>query len=94
MKQTSITFTVQVQPKSSRDEVAGVHGGRLKVRIAAPPVEGKANERLTEVIAKAFGVSKSSVEIMKGRSSRVKTVRINGIGREDYDLLISKFDVG
>lgn len=91
MRETPLTITVQVQPKSSRDEIVGVHEGRLKIRISAPPVDGKANERLIEVIAKAFGVSKSSVEIVKGHHSRVKTIKISGISREDYDTLISKF---
>lgn len=67
-----------------------MHEGRLKIRISAPPVEGKANERLTEVIAKAFGVSKSSVEIIKGHTSRLKTIRISGVSMEDYDALVSK----
>ncbi len=91
MRETPLTITVQVQPRSSRDEIIGLHEGRLKIRISAPPVDGKANERLTEVIAKAFGVSKSSVEIVKGHHSRVKTITISGIRREDYDILISKF---
>jgi hypothetical protein len=91
MKEPPLTFTVQVQPRSSRDEIAGVHDGRLKVRISAPPVEGKANERLIEVIAKAFCVPKSSVEIIKGQHSRVKTIKISGIAKEDYDTLVSKF---
>lgn len=90
MKQPSITITVQVQPRSSGDGIAGLHEGRLKIRISAPPVDGKANERLTEVIARAFGVSKSSVEIIKGHTSRLKTVRIAGVSSEDYDTLLSK----
>ncbi len=90
MKEAPLTITVQVQPRSSRDEIVGIHEGRLKIRISAPPVDGQSNERLTEVLAKAFGVSKSSVEIVKGRHSRVKTIRISGIGMEDYDTLVSK----
>lgn len=90
MKQPTITIMVQVQPRSSGDGIAGLHEGRLKIRISAPPVDGKANERLTEVIAKAFGVSKSSVEIIKGHTSRLKTVRITGITMEDYGSLVSK----
>ncbi len=91
MRETPLTITVQVQPKLSRDEIIGIHEGRLKIRISAPPVDGRANERLTEVIAKAFGVSKSSVEIVKGHHSRVKTIKISGIGREDYETLLSKY---
>ena len=90
MKKPSITITVQVQPRSSSDGIAGLHEGRLKVRISAPPVDGKANERLTEVIAKTFGVSKSSVEIIKGHTSRLKTLRISGVSAQDYDALVSK----
>jgi uncharacterized protein len=87
----SKTFTVQVQPKSSSDEIAGVHDGRLKIRISAPPVDGKANERLIEVLAKALGVSKSSVEIIKGKTSKIKTIKISGIDNNDYDRLLSKY---
>jgi uncharacterized protein (TIGR00251 family) len=90
MKQPAITITVQVQPRSSGDGIAGLHEGRLKIRISAPPVDGKANERLTEVIASAFGVSKTSVEIIKGHTSRLKTIRISGVTMEDYDTLVSK----
>ena len=90
MKQPSITITVQVQPRSSSDGIAGLHEGRLKIRISAPPVDGKANERLTEVIAKAFDVSKSSVEIIKGHTSRLKTICISGVSQKDYDALVSK----
>ncbi len=91
MRDAALTITVQVQPRSSRDEIVGLHEGRLKIRISAPPVDGQSNERLTEVLAKAFGVSKSSVEIIKGHHSRLKTISISGIGRKEYDTLVSKF---
>lgn len=91
MSKSPVTITVQVQPKSSSDEIEGVHDGRLKVRISAPPVEGKANERLREVLAKAFDVSKSSIEIIKGKTSKIKTIKISGIDSNDYDRLISKY---
>lgn len=91
MKKSPITITVQIQPKSASDEIAGIHDGRLKIRISAPPVDGKANERLTEVLAKALGVSKSSVEIIRGKTSKLKTIRISGIDEEDYNQFISKY---
>lgn len=91
MKKSSITITVQIQPKSASDEIAGIHDGRLKIRISAPPVDGKANERLTGVLAKALGVSKSSVEIIRGKTSKIKTIKIAGIDEEDYNQLISKY---
>ena len=91
MNNPPLTITVQVQPRSSSDEIAGVHDGRLKVRISAPPVEGKANERLKEVLAKAFGISKSGIEIIRGKTSKFKTIRISGVDSSDYDRLISKY---
>ena len=91
MKEPPLTITVQVQPRSSRDEIIGIHEGRLKIRISAPPVDGKSNERLTEVLAKAFEVPKSGVEIIRGHHSRVKTITISGIGRDEYETLVSKF---
>lgn len=74
---------VQVQPKASRDEIVGFQNGRVKVRITAAPQGGKANERLREIIAKALGVSKSSVQIIKGETSRLKTIRVFGVGQDN-----------
>lgn len=66
-----------LQPGASRDEFAGLHGDRLKLRIAAPPVEGKANARLIAFVAEAFGVARQSVSLVSGDTGRRKTVRIN-----------------
>jgi uncharacterized protein (TIGR00251 family) len=71
-------FRVQVVPRASRSEIVGEHDGMLRVRIAAPPVEGAANQELIKVLAKRFGVSKSKVEIVSGQSGRVKQVTISG----------------
>jgi len=65
-----------LQPQASRDEFAGQHGERLKIRIQAPPVDGKANARLIAFLAKRFGVVKGAVSIESGASGRQKTVRI------------------
>ena len=65
-----------LQPKASRDEFAGLHGERLKVRIKAAPIDGKANAALIKFLAKQFAVPKSQVEIVSGDSSRQKTVAI------------------
>jgi uncharacterized protein len=67
-----------LQPGASRSEFAGEHGGRLKIRIAAPPVDGKANAQLIVFLADAFAVSKQQVIIERGDSSRQKSVRIVG----------------
>ncbi|MDP3817261.1 DUF167 family protein [Pseudomonas sp.] len=65
-----------LQPKASRDEFAGLHGERLKIRLTAPPVEGKANAHLLAFLAAAFAVSKSQVSLESGQQSRQKRVRI------------------
>jgi uncharacterized protein (TIGR00251 family) len=82
---------VLIQPRSSRDEIVGMHDGRLKIKISAPPVDGKANERLTEVLSKAFRVPKSSIEIIRGKSSKLKTVRFTGIDMKTCEEILSKF---
>jgi hypothetical protein len=74
----SIIFSVRVVPRSSKSGVAGEHDGMLKVRIAAPPVEGAANEELVKTLAKAFHVPARSVQITSGLSSKTKQVRVEG----------------
>ncbi|SDI26995.1 DUF167 domain-containing protein [Pseudomonas panipatensis] len=65
-----------LQPKASRDEFAGLHGERLKIRLTAPPIEGKANAHLLAFLGKAFGVPKSTVVLESGELNRQKRVRI------------------
>lgn len=91
MSDSATTIEVLIQPRSSRDEIVGMHEGRLKIKVSAPPVGGKANERLTEVLAKALGVPKSSVEIIRGMSSKLKTLKIHGIDMKSYEEFVSKF---
>ena len=74
-----VTFTVRVAPRATRTEVAGVHDGALKVRIAAPPVEGAANEELMRFLARALGVPTRAVEIVAGHTSKTKRVRVRGV---------------
>lgn len=69
---------VQVQPRASKNELAGVREGSLKVRLTAPPVEGEANKECIRFLAKLFNVPKSSVEIIHGQKSRRKSVLIKG----------------
>jgi len=66
-----------LQPAARSDEFAGLHGERLKIRLTAPPVEGKANAHLMAFLAKAFGVSKSQVSLISGELNRQKRVRVN-----------------
>jgi uncharacterized protein (TIGR00251 family) len=74
-----VILTVYVQPKASKTEFVGMHGDALKFRVAAPPVEGAANEALCEHLAKLFSVSKSSVEVLAGKRNRRKRVELSGV---------------
>jgi uncharacterized protein len=74
----ALTFKVRVVPRASRSEIVGEHDGALRLRIAAPPVDGSANEELVRTIAKAFKVSRSAVQITAGHSSKLKQVRVIG----------------
>ena len=71
-----LILACHLQPKASKDEFAGLHGDRLKIRLTAPPVEGKANAHLLAFLAKAFGVPKSQVSLESGELNRQKRVRI------------------
>jgi hypothetical protein len=76
---TTITFAVRVVPRASRNAVAGEHDGALRVRLAAPPVEGAANEELKRFLARTLGVAPRAVEIVSGHTSRLKTIRVAGL---------------
>ena len=70
---------VLVQPRASRTRVVGEHEGRLKVALAAPPVEGEANRALVELLARLLGVRRTDVTIARGEAGRRKTVRVAGV---------------
>lgn len=70
---------LQVQPRASRSELAGLHGSALKVRIAAPPVSGAANLELVRFLAELLGVPRSQVQVIAGQSSRRKVALVHGI---------------
>jgi uncharacterized protein (TIGR00251 family) len=72
----AIQLTLHVQPGAKRTEVAGTHGDALKIRLAAPPVDGKANAELLRYLAHAFGVPQRHVTLVRGDASRQKIVRI------------------
>lgn len=73
-----IILKVYLQPKSSKNEMVGPYRDGIKVKVTAPPIEGKANESLIRFLAKEFGISPSSIEMIKGHHSREKTLRILG----------------
>ena len=82
------TFRVRIQPRSRRDGITGLHGDALKIRLTAPPVEGKANQALQKFLAKRLGVSPSAVEILTGHTSRQKQVRVTGASADAIRALI------
>ena len=82
------TLFVRVVPRASRSEIVGLHNGALKIRVAAPPVEGAANDELVKFVAKKIGVPPSSVTLISGASSRSKTLRIGKAGAVKPEQLI------
>ena len=85
----SISFQVRVQPRASKDEVAGEMGGLLKVRLRAPAAEGRANEALVEFLAGLLKTSRSAVSILSGERSRVKRIEIRGVTRQQILNLLA-----
>ncbi len=75
----AVTFRLWAQPGARTTELAGEREGAIKLRIAAPPVEGKANKECVRFLAELFGVARSAVEIKSGLSSKTKTVRVRNI---------------
>ena len=73
-----VRVSVHVQPRASRSEIIGQHGAALKVRLQAPPVDGAANEALVQLLSDSLGVSRRSVRVVAGATSRTKTVEVVG----------------
>ena len=74
-----IAFEVHVVPRSARNEIDGIHGDRLRVRVNVPPVEGAANHAVCTLLAKIFGVAPGQVSIIRGLVSRMKRIHVAGI---------------
>ena len=74
------TLTLHIQPGAKKTEVAGLHGDALKIRLAAPPVDGKANAALVEFIAERLGLAKSAVVLKSGQTSRRKVLEVAASG--------------
>ena len=82
-----VRFDVRVQPRASRSEVVGEQEGALRVRLAAPPVDGAANEALVELLADVLDVAKRDVRIVSGATSRRKVVEVDGVTPEQLHAL-------
>ena len=83
-------IAAHIQPNASQNEVVGFKGGVLQVRIAAPPVKGKANQELIKFLSNVLGVSKSNLTIEKGITGKKKTVAIRGLGQEQVARLLER----
>lgn len=73
-----VAFRVRVQPRANRDEIAGEWQGALRVRLAAPPIDDRANDALRRLLAEHLGVPLGAVRIARGRHSRNKSVEVQG----------------
>jgi len=80
--------TVKVLPRSSRNEIIGKQEGCYKIKLTSPPVEGKANKALLELLSKKLRIPKSRLEIISGKGSRLKSIRILGLSPERIDALL------
>jgi len=79
-----IILKVYLQPRSSKNEILVPYRDGIKVKVTAPPIEGKANEALIRFLAKEFGISSSCIQILKGHRSREKTLKILGLDPQEH----------
>lgn len=87
---TGVSFLVKVVPKAKKDQILGFMGdGCLKIQIAAPPVDGKANRALVKFLAKTFDVPVSQVNITSGMRARRKMIKIDGITPQEYQTQVN-----
>jgi uncharacterized protein len=79
-----IYFRVLLQPRAKATGVVGVHGGALKIRVAAPPVDQKANRELLAFLADLLGIAKGRVELVGGQTARIKRLLVLGMSRTEF----------
>ena len=91
-KDGRLTFNVRVVPRASQSEIVGKYEGALRVRIAASPVDGAANDELVRLLARAFKVSRTAVAITAGQTSRLKRVAISGTEPDMLLRLVKQSD--
>jgi len=83
----TVIFAVRVQPRASKDEIAGEMAGALKIRLRSPALEGRANEALIEFLVELLKTSKSAVRILSGERSRIKRLEIRGVTKQQIERL-------
>lgn len=80
-----LTISIRVIPRASRSEIVGMVDGTLKVRIAAPPVDGAANSEIIKLFSKTFGIAKSDIAIISGETSRKKRIKFANLSQSKFD---------
>ena len=86
-KETDSVYTeieTRIIPRASRNEIVGIENGVARIRVTSPPVDGKANKAVTELLSKQLGVPKKDVRIVSGEKSRNKRIRIHGLSSDDF----------
>ena len=83
-----VVVAVHVHPGAGRSEIVGRHGDALKVRVSSPPVEGRANDAVAELVARTLGCKPAAVEVVGGRTSRDKRVQVTGVELAEAERLI------
>jgi uncharacterized protein (TIGR00251 family) len=85
-----VRLAVQIQPNAKKTEVVGVLDDALKIKLAAQPIEGKANEALVKWLAGALGVSRSAVTLTHGQTNKKKLLEVAGVTLEDVGRLLNR----
>ncbi|MGH9852649.1 MAG: DUF167 domain-containing protein, partial [Blastocatellia bacterium] len=89
-KDDGISFAVRVQPRASKSGVVGELDGALKVRLAAPPVDGEANEELIRLLATLFAVPRQQITLISGQTSKNKLVRVGGVSIAEGEKVLAE----
>lgn len=90
-----VDIRIRLQPGSSKDEITGTQDDLLRVKVTAPPVEGKANNALIALLSKRLKIPKGDFELVSGRTARIKRIRIHAFSKEDIkniNLFLKKYD--
>ena len=90
VKEGGVSFAVRVQPRASKSGVAGELDGVLKIRLAAPPVEGQANEELIRLLAELFDAPRRRIAILSGQTSKNKVVGVSGISIDEASRILAE----
>ena len=83
-------ITVRLAPRSSRNQILGRDGDIFRIKVTAPPVDGKANKALIELLAGRLGIAKGRIRVVSGQTSRVKLIRIEGLSFEEIEERIGR----